>query len=276
MKTETVALLKIISQWTNKKSEVVLRCIFFCAPCVLVTLRYGAGIIFGGVRRFAQIAALTRFSHFRQHPKWQLPMRAARTITIQSARNWLSVSLVSITQQLSLARSLKTTPPPRRAAESTMRRHSLCQAQPHQHRKHAIIFICLLSAAHSPTYTNIWSRYALAGKKWIERFIRSDWSSGGGESTFWYSVGGARLSLGRADAPLALVDSTHIHTCFLLSRPCTRFLMINDAQAWCWCRWQATTTHPRLCFLSSSNNGPESFSQHAAFLFEYCPSACVL
>lgn len=93
--------------FTVSKQKVWSGCALylFCAPCVLVTLRYGAGIIFLVVRRFARIAALTRFSHFRQHPKWQLPMRAARTITIQSARNSLSVSLVSVTQQLSLAQN---------------------------------------------------------------------------------------------------------------------------------------------------------------------------
>jgi hypothetical protein len=206
-------------------------------------------------------------------------MRAAlsHTITIPKCPKLaLCVSLSS-----AFSRSLKTTPP-RRAAESTMRRQPLCQAS-HQHRKHAIIFICVLSAArlyiiYIQVYTTykVGMRARFARRQKVNRERDSFGQIGAQGVRRWINFlvfSRRRESWARADAPLALVD---IHTCFLLSRPCTRVLMINDAQAWCWCWWQAATTHPRLCFLSSRNNGPESFSQHAAFLFEYYYWACVV
>jgi hypothetical protein len=144
-----------------------------CTLFLWQTLRYGPGIIFDGVRSspysicpncsFNKIFALPPAPQSGNYLCAQL----SRTITIPKCPKLaLCVSLSS-----AFSRSLKTTPP-RRAAESTMRRQPLCQDS-HQHRKHAIIFICFLSAArlyiiHIRTSVHIQSWYALvslAGKK---------------------------------------------------------------------------------------------------------------
>jgi hypothetical protein len=176
------------------------------------------------LQHFAHIAALTRFSLYRQHPKVAITYaRSSRSHNHDSKVPELALCVsLSSASAAAFSRSLKTTPP-RRAAESTMRRQSLCQAS-HQHRKHAIIFICFLSAAHSNSTLqciHMQRRFARR-QKVIERDSFGQIGAQGVVNQLFGIQSAARV-LGARRCATGPRRHTHTHMLFALSTVHARF-----------------------------------------------------